>query len=49
MNVRVQANEGTAIEITKKALERISKICDVLTEKFSAELTKYKRSAMQDT
>eukprot|EP00826_Nyctotherus_ovalis_P003299 TRINITY_DN10670_c0_g1_i13.p1 TRINITY_DN10670_c0_g1~~TRINITY_DN10670_c0_g1_i13.p1 ORF type:complete len:111 (-),score=32.92 TRINITY_DN10670_c0_g1_i13:110-442(-) len=48
MNVRVQANDGTAIEITKKALERISKVCDVISEKFTAELAKYKNNLMQD-
>ena len=49
MNVRVQVNNGTAVDVTKKALKRISKICDILTEKFSTEFENYKVNAMRDS
>ena len=48
MNVRVQVNDGTATEVTKKGLERIGKLCDAISEKFNKELEKYRGTAMQD-
>ena len=44
MNVRVQVNDGTATEVAKKGLERIGKLCDVISEKFSEELARYQGS-----
>ncbi len=48
MNVRVQVNEGTATEVTKKGLERIGKLCDVITEKFGKERERFHGAAMKD-
>jgi DNA-directed RNA polymerase subunit L len=48
MNVRVQVNDGTATDTTKKGLERIGKLCDVISEKFNKERERFHNSAMKD-
>jgi len=47
MNIRVQTNDGTATEIAKNGLERIEKLCDVMSEKFGKELAKFKENSMK--
>ena len=46
MNVRVQCCEGDQMpnsnQIVKASLRRISKTCDVLTEKFAESLAEFK-------